>query len=154
MEPKVTRQFQKEGTRFIMPMRGSAPDPSQLARVITGERPEEKLLGLHKKEKTMRYIIIAAAAATIALAGAANAQVANQIPATQGNTASDYGESPSGSNIGTTQPSGGKSSDELGAATGNLSGSQMGASNMNGPNRDGQPPEHHLQNGDTPEMSH
>jgi len=102
----------------------------------------------------MKYTIIAAAVASLALAGAANAQVANQIPATQGNTASDYGESPSGADLSTTQPSGGRSDDSVGAATGNLSGAQMGAANLNGPNRDGQPPEHHLQNGDSPEMSH
>ena len=103
----------------------------------------------------MKYTIIAAAAvASLALAGAANAQVADQVPATQGNSSIDYGESPSGANLTTTQPAGGKSDDSVGAATGNLSGSQMGAANMNGPNRDGQPPEHHLQNGDSPEMSH
>jgi hypothetical protein len=103
----------------------------------------------------MKYTIIAAAAvASLALAGAANAQVANQIPATQGNSASDYGESPSGANLNTTQPSGGKSDDSIGAATGNLSGSQMGASNMNGPNRDGQPSNPYLQNGDSPTQNY
>jgi len=98
----------------------------------------------------MKYTILAAAVATIALAGAASAQVANQVPATQGNAAIDYGETPGGANLNTTQPSGGKSDDTLGAPTGNLSGSQMGAANLNGPNRDGQPNEHHLQNGDSP----
>jgi hypothetical protein len=103
----------------------------------------------------MKHTIIAAAAAcltfaSIGFAGAANAQVANQIPATQGNSAADYGESPSGANLNTTQPSGGKSADTISAPTGNLSGSQMGASNMNGPNRDGQPSNPRLQNGDSP----
>jgi|HubBroStandDraft_5_1064220.scaffolds.fasta_scaffold2480617_1 hypothetical protein len=98
----------------------------------------------------MKYTIIAAAAACLAFAGAANAQVANQIPATQGNSSIDYGESPSGANLNTTQPSGGKSSDNMSAPTGNLAGSQVGASNLNGANRDGQPSNPHLQNGDSP----
>jgi hypothetical protein len=116
-------------------------------------RGETSLFGLHKKEKFMKYIIIAAAAATISLTGIASAQVAQQQPAIEGR-APEYGEPPNGANITTTQPSGGYAEDTLGAPTGNLQGATMGGANMNGPNRDGQPAEHQLQNGDSPEVSH
>ena len=103
----------------------------------------------------MKYTIIAAAAvASLALAGAANAQVANQIPATQGNSSIDNGETPSGANLNTTQPSGGYAEDTLQAPTGNLSGASMGAANMNGPGRDGQPSNPYLQHGDSPTEGH
>ena len=98
----------------------------------------------------MKYTILAAAMASLALSGAAFAQVPNQIPATQGNSSIDYGESPSGANLNTTQPSGGYAEDTLQAPTGNLSGAPMGAANMNGPNREGQPSNPYLQNGDAP----
>jgi hypothetical protein len=106
-----------------------------------------------EEENIMKYIIIAAAAATIALTGIASAQVTQQEPAIQGRTL-EYGETPNGQNLTTTQPSGGYAEDTLSAPTGNLSGAAMGGANMNGPNRDGQPAEHHLQNGDSPELSH
>ena len=103
----------------------------------------------------MKYTILAATAVlTVALAGAANAQVSDQIPATQGNSSIDYGESPSGSNLNTTQPSGGYAEDTVQAPTGNLSGASMGAANMNGPNRDGQPSNPYLQNGDSPTQNY
>jgi hypothetical protein len=98
----------------------------------------------------MKYTIIAAAMASLALAGAANAQVTAQEPAIQGNSPIDYGESPSGADVHTTQPSGGYAEDTLQAPTGNLSGASMGAANMNGPTRDGQPDNPYLQNGDSP----
>ena len=99
----------------------------------------------------MKYTIIAAATvASLALSGAAHAAVTDQQPAIQGNSSIDYGESPSGANLNTTQPSGGYAEDTLQAPTGNLSGAPMGAANMNGPNRDGQPSNPYLQNGDSP----
>jgi len=85
-------------------------------------------------------ILAATAAAALALPSIASAQPDRQEPAIQGG-AIDYGESPSGRNLDTTQPSGGRVSDELGAPTGNLSGSTMGAANMNGPLRNGQSPD-------------
>ena len=90
----------------------------------------------------MKKLIILAAtiAMTGATAGIAYADPASQEPAVQGRSI-DYGESPSGRNLDTTQPSGGKVSDELSAPTGNLSGATMGAANMNGPLRNGQSPD-------------
>jgi hypothetical protein len=85
----------------------------------------------------MKKIILAAAAASLALSGVAYADATTQDPAIKGH-AIEYGENPSGANLDTTQPSGGKVSDELGAATGNISGSVTGAANMNGPLRNGE----------------
>ena len=95
----------------------------------------------------MKNTILAATAVTLALTGAAFAGVTDQTPAVQGN-AIDYGESPSGANINTTQPSGGSASDELSAPTMGLAGSVMGAANMNGRSRNGQPLNPRLRNGD------
>jgi hypothetical protein len=144
----------KYGTRLL---HGSAPNPSQPGDVINCEReevtnrlsqPSGCAMAHTEKENTMKYTIIAAAVAGLVLGGAAHAQVPNQIPATQGNSASDYGESPSGADLNTTQPSGGYAADTLSAPTGNLSGASMGAANMNGPTRDGQPVNPYLRNGD------
>lgn len=85
----------------------------------------------------MKKLVILAATATLAFSGMAYADATTQDPAIQGRSI-DYGESPSGRNLDTTQPSGGKVADELAAPTGNLSGSTMGAANMNGPLRNGQ----------------
>jgi hypothetical protein len=105
--------------------------------------------GIEKKGADMRNTILAAAAVTLtALAGAALADPATQEPAIQGH-AIEYGESPSGANINTTQPSGGSASDELSAPTHGLAGSVTGAANMNGPTRDGQPLDPDLQTGDS-----
>jgi hypothetical protein len=86
----------------------------------------------------MKTIILAAAVASIAMTGMAYADASDQMPGVHGRSI-EYGESPSGRNIGTTQPSGGKVADELAAPTGNISGSVTGAANMNGPLRNGQP---------------
>jgi hypothetical protein len=100
---------------------------------------------------TMKHAMIAAAAlASLAVSGAAFAQAQYQEPAIQGNSSIDYGESPRGANLDTTQPSGGYAEDTLQGPTGNLSGAPMGAANMNGPNRNGQPDNPWLQNGDGP----
>ena len=46
------------------------------------------------------------------------------------------------------QSSGGRTAESVAAPTGNISGSQTGAANMNGPNRDGRPVDPELKNGD------
>lgn len=86
----------------------------------------------------MKTIILAAAVASLAMTGMAYADASDQQPAVHGRSI-DYGESPSGRNIETTQPSGGKVADNIAAPTGNISGSVTGAANMNGPLRNGQP---------------
>ncbi len=86
----------------------------------------------------MKKLIILAATATIAFTGMAYADAASQNPGVHGRSI-EYGESPSGRNIGTTQPSGGKVADDLAAPTAGISGSVTGAANMNGPLRNGQP---------------
>jgi hypothetical protein len=100
----------------------------------------------------MKTTILTAAAITFGLAcgmaGIAYAGVTEQAPAVEGRSI-DYGESPSGANINTTQPSGGAASDEMSAPTTGLAGATTGAANMNGPTRNGQPLNPHLMNGDS-----
>jgi hypothetical protein len=103
---------------------------------------------IEKQESIMKYAILAAAAVTIGMTGAAFADPATQEPAIQGH-AIEYGESPSGANLNTTQPSGGSASDSLSAPTTGLAGAVTGAANLNGPTRDGQPLNPRLQNGDS-----
>src|SRR5262249_27761875 len=108
MEPEVT------GVPSFLKME-PAPDrkfryPPTLSAAKDGRLKERSL--------TMRNTILAAAAVTFALTtgltGAAFADATQQAPATKGHSI-DYGESPSGVNIPTTQPSGGKVSDEMSA---------------------------------------